>query len=166
MDINLQTKVAALLDRYPDLEQTLFDLSPVFAKLKNPLLRRTVAKVTTLQQAAKIAGISPEIMVQALRETAGLAFLNYGASAGCDEDDEKRPAWLDENRICIRFDACPIIEMGDSPLGEIIRLSKRLKAGEIMELSSPFKPVPVIDLLKLKNFQIWYNQGKTYICCS
>lgn len=53
MEINLQTKVAELLGAYPQLEEQLLKLSPTFAKLKNPILRRTVAKVTSLQQAAK-----------------------------------------------------------------------------------------------------------------
>ena len=73
MEINLQTKVAELLGAYPQLEEQLLKLSPTFAKLKNPILRRTVAKVTSLQQAAKIAGISPARMVQALRKAVGLS---------------------------------------------------------------------------------------------
>ena len=73
MEINLQTKVVELLEAYPQLEEQLLNLSPTFAKLKNPILRRTVAKVTSLQQAAKIAGISPARMVQALRKAVGLS---------------------------------------------------------------------------------------------
>ena len=41
-----------LLEHCPELEDELLALSPAFAKLKNPILRRTVAKVATLCQAA------------------------------------------------------------------------------------------------------------------
>ena len=48
--ISPKTKVGELLDAYPELEQLLMAMSPAFEKLKNPVLRRTVAKVATLQQ--------------------------------------------------------------------------------------------------------------------
>ena len=57
IDINLQTKIADLLTAYPQLEDKLIGISPVFAKLKNPILRRTVARVTSVQQAATIANM-------------------------------------------------------------------------------------------------------------
>ena len=36
MEIDLQTKIADLLKFYPDLEDTLLELSPAFAKLRIP----------------------------------------------------------------------------------------------------------------------------------
>jgi len=56
LTITPETKLGELLERYPQLEQTLLDHSPAFAKLKNPLLRRTVAKVATLQRWHRWAG--------------------------------------------------------------------------------------------------------------
>lgn len=51
IQITPQTKVGELLDAFPELEETLFSLSPKFKHLKNPMLRKTVAKVATLYQA-------------------------------------------------------------------------------------------------------------------
>ena len=48
--ISPKTKVGELLDAYPELENVLMAMSPAFEKLKNPILRKTVAKVATLQQ--------------------------------------------------------------------------------------------------------------------
>ncbi|WP_051522439.1 DUF1858 domain-containing protein [Porphyromonas gingivicanis] len=59
--ITPETTVADLLEYYPGLEQRLLELSPSFAKLKNPLLRRTVARITTLRRAAQVAGLMPLI---------------------------------------------------------------------------------------------------------
>jgi len=42
--ITPQIKVAELLETYPQLEEVLIDLSPTFKKLKNPVLRRTIAR--------------------------------------------------------------------------------------------------------------------------
>ena len=51
------TKVGALLDRYPELEGILIRLTPVFKKLRNPFLRKGVAKVASLKHAAAVAGV-------------------------------------------------------------------------------------------------------------
>ncbi len=162
MEINLQTKVAALLEAYPVLEETLLELSPAFAKLRNPMLRRTIAKIATLQQAAQIAGISPAEMIQTLRKAAGLIDSDIPDVIDKDADMEVQPAWFSKEKITIRFDASPFIDSGQSPMQEIIRLSGSLKENEIMELNAPFKPVPIIDLLKSKGFRAWSSSGKVY----
>ena len=162
MDINLHIKVSDLLDAYPHLEGTLLDLSPAFSKLRNPILRRTVAKVTTLQQATKVAGISPILLLETLRQAAGLPIDNSNESIDIENEQKDKPEWFDETNITIRFDARPIIESGENPMQEIIRLSKELQNNQIMELTAPFKPVPIMDLLKSKGFEVWYNNGKAY----
>lgn len=162
MDINLHIKVSDLLDAYPQLEGTLLELSPAFSKLRNPILRRTVAKVTTLQQAAKVAGISPILLLETLRQAAGLPIDNSNESIDIDNEQKDKPEWFGEMNITIRFDTRPIIESGENPMQEIIRLSKELQNNQIMELTAPFKPVPIMDLLKSKGFEVWYNNGKAY----
>lgn len=162
MDINLHIKVSDLLDAYPHLEDTLLELSPAFSKLRNPILRRTVAKVTTLQQAAKVAGVSPIILLETLRQAAGLPIDNSNESIDIDNEQKDKPEWFETSNITIRFDARPIIESGENPMQEIIRLSKELQNNQIMELTAPFKPVPIMDLLKSKGFEVWYNNGKAY----
>ena len=162
MDINLHIKVSDLLDAYPHLEDTLLELSPAFSKLRNPILRRTVAKVTTLRQAAKVAGVSPILLLETLRQAAGLSIDNNNESIDIENEQKEKPEWFGEMNITIRFDARPIIESGENPMQEIIRLSKVLQNNQIMELTAPFKPVPIMDLLKSKGFEVWYNNGKAY----
>lgn len=162
MDINLHIKVSDLLDTYPHLESTLLELSPAFSKLRNPILRRTVAKVTTLQQAAKVAGVSPILLLETLRQAAGLPIDNSNESIDIENEQKDKPEWFGEMNITIRFDARPIIESGENPMQEIIGLSKELQNNQIMELTAPFKPVPIMDLLKSKGFEVWYNNGKAY----
>ena len=162
MDINLHIKVSDLLDAYPQLEGTLLELSPAFSKLRNPILRRTVAKVTTLQQTAKVAGVSPILLLETLRQAAGLPIDNSNESIDIENEQKDKPEWFGKMNITIRFDARPIIESGENPMQEIIRLSKELQNNQIMELTAPFKPVPIMDLLKSKGFEVWYNNGKAY----
>ena len=49
--ITPKTKVLQLIEAYPHLEDVLIEYVPAFKKLKNPILRNTVAKIATLQQA-------------------------------------------------------------------------------------------------------------------
>src|SRR5579863_6697041 len=65
------TKVGALLDRYPQLEDVLIGLAPPFKKLKNPLLRKGVSRVASLQHAAVVGGLSVSELVNKLRAAVG-----------------------------------------------------------------------------------------------
>ena len=66
------TKVAELLESWPELEPVLVAQAPAFRRLKNPVLRRTVARVATLEQAAGVGGVAVRDLVAALRRAAGL----------------------------------------------------------------------------------------------
>lgn len=161
-DINLQTKVAALLEDYPELESKLIELSPAFAKLKNPVLRRTIAKVTSLQQAASVAGIVPALLIQELRLAAGLSVLQYSGEEGGVDGTEAMPDWYDASKIGIRFDARPLIEAGKAPMQDILNLSSGLEKGSIMEVVTPFRTIPVIDILRSKGFAVWIRDDNSF----
>ena len=53
-DITAGTKVAALLSEHPELEDLLISMSPAFIKLRNPVLRRSVARIATLREATAV----------------------------------------------------------------------------------------------------------------
>ncbi len=69
--ITPKTKVSELLEAYPELERVLIDIAPTFKKLKNPMLRRTIARVTSLQQAASVGEIPVDVIVNKLRGIVG-----------------------------------------------------------------------------------------------
>lgn len=169
MEIDLQTRIGDMLEAYPGLEDALYGMSPAFAKLKNPVLRRTVARVATVGQAAKMAGIPPASMVAALRRAAGLSAetaaedMEEGADVvGVRDEGTDRPGWLDESKIAVRYDAGAVIDAGGSPLADVLRLADGLEKGALLEVAVPFKPQPLMDMLKSKGFRVWYD-GKCYI---
>ncbi len=65
LDIAPQTRVGELLDRYPDALQVL--LRHGFTLLKNPVLRRTVTRAITLEQAARHEGVVLESLIDDLQ---------------------------------------------------------------------------------------------------
>ena len=66
--ITPETKVATLLECFPELEEVLIGLAPPFKKLRNPVLRKSVAKVASLRQAAAVGRVPIEQMINLLRE--------------------------------------------------------------------------------------------------
>ena len=77
-------------------------------------------------------------------------------------DDEIEPKWFDKTKITVRFDGTPIINAGGHPLEEVTTLANGLGKGEIMEFIVPFKPTPLLDVMKSKGFDVWHFGGKNY----
>src|SRR6516165_6905984 len=90
--ITPDSKLGELLERWPQLEGVLLDLSPHFGALKNPVLRRTVAKIATLRQVSTVSGVSLGVLVAKLREGAGLAPAAI-EDGGPGAAPAERPAW-------------------------------------------------------------------------
>lgn len=154
--ITPRTKVYELLEAYPQLEDTLIEIAPVFKKLKNPVLRRTIARVTTLQQAAQVGQVPVHEMVNTLRQKVGLDRLE-GLEATASGNASK-PSWLIEEKIVKRLDARPVIEQGGHPLGDVLTGVGDLKPGEIYELVTPFLPAPLIERVVAQGFDQWSDK--------
>jgi hypothetical protein len=165
--ISPKTKVGELLDAFPELEPVLMAMSPAFEKLKNPVLRRTVARVATLQQISVVGGVNIEEIIRRLRKEAGQ---NLGDEAAENTKylTDETPEWYEKSRITGRFDATGKINSGESPMQEILHEASHLNPGEIFELQTPFIPAPIIDMLKAKNFKthtiVNNDRVLTYIC--
>jgi hypothetical protein len=151
MDINPQTRVGALLDAHPELEAVLLDLSPAFAKLKNPVLRRTVAKLATLETAAGMAGLNPRDLVAALRKAAGQPVEEGDAETALPAGPA--PAWAQEGAIRTTIEADALLAQGQSPLSAALEQARLLQAGELMAIAVSFKPLPLIETLEKQGYR-------------
>jgi hypothetical protein len=147
LHIGPSTKVAELLDAYPELEERLIAMAPPFKKLKNPVLRKSVAKVATLQQAAIVGRVDVSSMIDQLRQAVGQAPI--GATTTPTEEDYlgTAPEWFDASRINTAIDD----RTGDPDEMAITRVSKALKDlpdRQVIELTTTFLPAPGIDVAK------------------
>ena len=68
IEINPSTKVHDLLEAYPELEETLIGIAPPFKKLKNPVLRKTVAKIATIKHISSVGNVELNELVGKLSE--------------------------------------------------------------------------------------------------
>lgn len=140
--ITPQTKVLALLEAYPQLEEVLIGHVPAFQKLKNPILRRTVARVATLQQAAAVGGVPVAELVNLLRREVGQDLL---AGAAGTAYATERPAWFDPALLAPPVDAGAMLAAGEQPVHRVLTDLKELPPGRIYTLAAPFLPAPLLD---------------------
>jgi hypothetical protein len=156
--ITPETKVGELLDAYPGIEDKLIAWVPAFEKLKNPILRKTVAKVATLEQAARIGGVSVRDLVAKLREATGQGAAPAELLKVVGQDAEERPQWADESRVKFDVDADRMLEAGEHPIGRIKQCVAEASAGDIVRLRSSFHPAPLIDALRRSGLSVWSKE--------
>jgi hypothetical protein len=140
--ITPKTKVLQLIETYPQLEDVLIKYVPAFSKLKNPLLRRTVAKIATLQQAASIGNVKTGDLINLLRKEVGQELMNTGDDTTYNN---KKPVWFEETLIEKEFDIREMLAAGEQPVNQVISDLNHLTSGKIYKLTSPFLPAPLID---------------------
>ncbi len=147
METNLiitpKTKVLQLIEAYPNLEEVLINYVPAFSKLKNPLLRKTVAKIATLQQAAAVGNVKVEDLVNLLRKEVGQDLTNI--SENDLQYNITPPDWLSVTQIIETIDIKPILDAGEQPVSIVISSLNKLSENEILLIQAPFLPAPLID---------------------
>lgn len=154
VDITPETKVGALLDDYPELEELLIQTAPVFKKLKNPILRRTVAKVATLHRAADIAEIPVRELVRTLRQAVGLEDDTSPVidSLSPEVGKEEIPGWVRTAQVVEEFDIDAMLERGEIPIGPVTQRARGLNQSEVLQLNVSFRPTPLLDMLQSSGF--------------
>ncbi|HET8539134.1 MAG TPA: DUF1858 domain-containing protein [Anaeromyxobacter sp.] len=148
--ITPESKIGELLERWPQLEAVLLDLSPHFEALRSPVLRRTVARIATLRQVSSVSGVALGVLVTRLRAGAGLAPAAIEEEAGGAAPE--RPAWADEREVARTHDARAAIEAGEHPMPRVMTDLAALADGEVYALVTPFVPAPLVDLARGKGF--------------
>ncbi len=154
--ITPKTKVLQLIETYPQLEELLIEMVPTFEKLKNPVLRRTVAKIATLQQAASIGQIDTELLINALRKAVGQEQVD-----GLSENSSFntiQPDWFDETRVQHEFDIRPMLHAGEHPVNQVISDLRQLPENHIYKLIAPFLPAPLIEKAASLSIKHWVKQ--------
>lgn len=155
--ITPKTKIYDLLEAYPELEDTLILSAPEFRKLKNPVLRRTIARITNIGQAAVIGGLNVEELVNRLREKAG-----QGRIEQIDDSGSKyvtaRPEWFKAEAVVNTIDISEMLNRGEQPVHEVLAAIKKLGGDEILEIIAPFIPAPLLDKTLSLQYRHWLDK--------
>ncbi len=153
--ISPKTKVLQLIETYPHLEDVLIEYAPAFKKLKNPILRKTVARIATLQQAASVGNIKVEDLINRLRKEVGQDL--YAGTSSVEYTTQK-PDWFNESLIDSQFDAKQMLAQGEQPVNQVIADLNAMKKGKIYKLIAPFLPAPLIDKATSLKIQHWVEK--------
>lgn len=155
--ITPKTKVLQVIEAYPQLEDVLIEYVPAFKKLKNPILRNTVAKIATLQQAAAVGNVKVEDLINVLRKHVGQDLFTENAGTIYNI---QQPDWFAENLIEKELDAKTMLAAGEQPVNQVMADLKDMNKGSIYKLIAPFLPAPLIDKatsLEIKHWLVKQN---------
>lgn len=142
--ITPKTKVYDLLKEYPELEDVLINMAPAFSKLKHPILRKTITKVTSLAQVAVIGKLKLEDLINKLRK-------EVGQSTFVTRTEQMPmmktiiPDWFSDGNVTDTLDVRPMLDAGEHPVHEVIERLKSLEPEQILKIEAPFVPLPLIE---------------------
>lgn len=153
--ITPKTKVLDLVEAYPQLEEIVIQYAPAFEKLKNPVLRRTVAKIATLQQAAAVGNVKVEDLINRLRSEVGQDLFS-GDSAIVYSTQV--PDWFSEELVETEFDAKEMLAAGEQPVSQVIADLRNLSEGKVYRLIAPFLPAPLMDKASSLGMAHWVEK--------
>ena len=144
MKISRRTKISALLEKYPFLIEEMESINSHFAMLKNKVARATMAKIATIDMAAKAANLSAEDLMAAIRKIVA----KHGAEVIEFDMDEER-ARLDTLKVIIKE-----MHQGGDPAAarkKFNELLKEIDPNEIKDLEQQLvmEGMPVTEIQNL-----------------
>lgn len=151
MKIDRLTKISKLIQFNPDVIDVIASINLNFNKLKNPFLRKILAPRVSIENAAKIGGVSIEEFVKKI-ETLGFIYEKTTNEDKTDISENMNNSFEIENQHIIELDVRPDLAKGKDPFSIILNAIDNLKENEILKLINTFKPVPIINVLKQKGF--------------
>lgn len=157
MLITKTSKLLDVLEAYPSLEEQIVNIAPPFKSLKNPILRRTVGSLATLEKVAQMGGMDVAKLVNTLRRHVGQVELvedvDQSASVEIPRDIED-PEWIaGEPQFVVNGTA--LLEQGEVPVAKVNQLLPQLSEGRFMLLLTNFSPTPIIDAVKKQGMRVF-----------
>lgn len=152
--ISPKTKVLALIEAYPALEAELIAYVPAFEKLKNPVLRNTVARVASLQQAAAVGGVPVAELVNHLRRAVGQDLVE---GLGDSTYTTVRPHWFEAGTPTETLDARVLLDRGEQPVDVALSALAHLAPDTQYQVIAPFLPAPLIDKATSLGLSHWVD---------
>lgn len=157
MKITPQTKIIDVIKPHPELIDILASYNSHFELLKNPLMRKTFAKLATVRHAAKVAGVNLTELIKLLNSSIGETVPEEDIrESGHEEKQTQIPvrALIEQRHAkIINLDVRGIMKSGGEPFNVIMQTVAKIKQGEAFTLETVFEPAPLYDVLKKKGFE-------------
>jgi uncharacterized protein (DUF2249 family) len=154
MAVSPDMKVSEVLRKHPELLDVLVSQSPEFQRLRNPVLRKVMARLVTLRQAAAIAGIDPPELVAALNRALGVEEAP-SEGAGPGSRTGPRPSWARDDLVAVELDVRDMQRRHEEPFSRIMQAVSSVQPGRIFKLRNTFEPFPLYEVLGRRGFAAW-----------
>ena len=163
-------RVARVLERDERLVEVFVAASPAFTRLRSPAMRRIMARLVSVEQAAKMAGLDAAALVarlnDALAKLSGSATEGVlaaaempagGASARTEEERmEDTPEMLDVAESLRAMPPEQVVEVdvreelrnGQEPFSRIMAAQRSVPEGGVLMLRAIFEPVPLYRVME------------------
>lgn len=173
LSIELDTNLTDLFAAYPALEPPVLEAIPSLAKLENPVLRDTVLKSATVATTARLAGVSAQDLLAALRRLAGQKS-EASCGGGCAHDygparvgTGAEPEWARTYPVKHAIDADVMLSTGVHPIGRVRECAASLAPGEQVTMTVSFRPEPLLENLRQAGFEVWCGEREPgrYTAC-
>lgn len=153
LEITPNITIHRLLEAYPELEDVLISIAPPFKKLKNPFLRKSVAKIATIRHASSVANLPLNELVAKLRVAVGqeLSPESYSDRNYLEEE----PDWFSIDKIAATIDESDVGGEDKMTIAYVLEAARDLEKESIIELLTDFVPAPGIDVMKSKGYETW-----------
>ncbi|HVX42022.1 MAG TPA: DUF2249 domain-containing protein [Gemmatimonadaceae bacterium] len=152
--VTASERVSDVLARDEALVEVFVRHAPHFAKLRNRALRRVMARLVTVEQAARTARVPVAQLLCDLNHALGFRTEpDDVAPAELSRDgegvDERHPDGAPEVELDVRDD----LRVGREPFSAIMRTIAALRPGEVFHLRTLFEPVPLFTVLAKRGFK-------------
>ncbi|HET6579340.1 MAG TPA: DUF2249 domain-containing protein, partial [Gemmatimonadales bacterium] len=152
-------RVSDVLARDEALVEVFVRQSVHFTKLRNRAMRKVMARLVTVEDAARIAGADAAALVGELNAALGIA-AEPGAAIGGGEArtirSEAPPASGAAGRPAgariLEVDVREDLRAGREPFSKILAAVREIGAGEVLWLRATFEPVPLYTVLAKRGF--------------
>jgi hypothetical protein len=159
MEITSQSKLFDVLEAYPVLEAQIVNIAPPFHNLKNPVLRRTVGKIATLEKVAQIGGMDVGNLVNTLRRAVGQEELGAESTANFVVEIPRLaddPTWI-AGEPQFTLNGTELLQRGEVPLGRVNELLGQIEPGRFILLVTNFEPTPILEAMQKQNRKIFHK---------
>ena len=167
MVIRANDRVAAVLKADERLVEVFATAAPALERLRNPGMRRTMARLVTVAQAARMAGLEPEALVARLNA----ASESHEGDATAPETelvketlmstvDNTMPAALRGLAMewLVDLDVREDLRRGEEPFSKIMAAKQSLQPGAVLRLRATFEPVPLYHVMGKQGYDHWTEQ--------
>jgi uncharacterized protein (DUF2249 family) len=165
-------RVDRVLARDSRLLEVFASVSPHFERLRSPSMRRVMARLVTVEQAARIAGVDAGVLLERLNDS--LLGWSTDPVAGPPHDAEplKRTemtteemereippllARIQPERI-VDLDVREELRQGREPFSRIMAAKAALPEGHVLRLRAIFEPAPLYQVMAKQGFEHWTEQ--------